>query len=71
MRRACVQAGRRKGDEEIGRAIMTALACVPQLDPVVFEHMFHNNLQDLLMIVYLSNLTRTQLALADKIQNLL
>jgi translation initiation factor 3 subunit F len=34
-----------------------------------YEKMFNNSLQDLLMVVYLANLTRTQLKLAEKLQS--
>jgi translation initiation factor 3 subunit F len=66
-----VNSGEIKGDPDLGRAISNALAAVPHIDPSTFEKMFNQNIQDLLMIVYLSNLTRTQLALADKINGLL
>jgi translation initiation factor 3 subunit F len=63
--------GKIQGDPEIGRAISNALAAVPNTDSASFEKMFTGSAQDLLMIVYLSNLTRAQLALADKISALL
>lgn len=44
-----------------------AAAAVPSVDPRVFDKMFNDSLQDLLMIVYLSQLTRTQLAIAEKL----
>lgn len=66
-----VKSGEIQGDPDLGRAISNALAAVPHIDPSTFEKMFTQNIQDLLMIVYLSNLTRTQLALADKINGLL
>jgi len=63
--------GKKAGDKEIGRAIAHAIASVPSIDVAAYEKMFNSNIQDLLMVVYLSNLTRTQLALADKINLLL
>ena len=36
--------------------------------PEVFDKMFNDNLQDLLMVMYLSNLTKTQLTIAEKLQ---
>jgi translation initiation factor 3 subunit F len=63
--------GKIQGDSEVGRAIVAALTSVPLLEAASFEKMFNNQVQDLLMIVYLANLTRTQLALADKINGLL
>jgi len=63
--------GKVKGDPEIGRAISAALASVPNLDTHSFEKIYSSNMQDLLMILYLSNLSRAQLALSDKISGLL
>ena len=40
-------------------------AAVPRVRPEAFDRAFNNSLQDLLMVVYLSNLTRTQLAITD------
>jgi translation initiation factor 3 subunit F len=66
-----VKSGEIKGDPDLGRAISHALSAIPHLSPQTFEEMFNQDIQDLLTIVYLSNLTRTQLALADKINGLL
>jgi len=62
-----VLAGRTPKDDSIGKEIFKALAAVPRMDPDVFGKMFNDRLQDMLMVVYLSNLTRTQLSIADKI----
>jgi len=59
--------GKVKGDPLVAAAITTALASVPNVDPATFQSMFNAQIKDLLMVMYLSNLTRTQLALADKI----
>jgi len=67
---ASVTDGKVKSNPEIGRAIAEALAAVPRLEPERFKRMFNNTIQDLLMVVYLANLTRTQVALADKITGL-
>jgi len=56
------------GDENIGRAIAHALSAIPTMDAETFERIFNSNVQDLLMIMYLSNLARLQLSLADRIQ---
>lgn len=63
-----VKSGEIKGDERIGRAIVHALEAVPAMSPESASKVFSANIQDLLMVVYLSNLTRAQLALSDKIQ---
>ena len=59
--------GRTEPDITLGRRIADTLASVPRIDPVVFDSMFNDSLQDLLMVVYLSQLTRTQLAIAEKL----
>jgi len=61
-----VQAGEISGDPVLGRQIANALSQVPYFSPTVFNE----NVQDLLMIVYLANITRTQIALASKIHTL-
>jgi translation initiation factor 3 subunit F len=60
--------GELKQDNRIGRFISKALRNLPKFDAATLETIFSNNLQDLLMVVYLSNLTRTQLILAEKLQ---
>jgi len=66
-----VQSGSVKPDAEVGRQIVQALSVVPHLDQARFQKMFSNSIQTMLMVVYLANLTRTQVALADKITSLL
>lgn len=54
-------------DPEVGRQIADTLASVPRVRPEVFDRLFNDSLQDLLMVTYLSNITRTQLAIAEKL----
>jgi translation initiation factor 3 subunit F len=54
-------------DPEVGRQIADTLASVPRVRPEVFDRLFNDSLQDLLMTTYLSNITRTQLAIAEKL----
>jgi len=63
--------GGKDGDPEVGRAVANALATIPHMDSAAFEKLFNSNVQDLLMVIYLSNLTKAQLALADKMNSLL
>lgn len=63
--------GKVEGDSEIGLMLSHAIAAVPHLNAADFDQMFSGNIQDLLSILYLSNVTRTQLAIADKINGLL
>mgnify|MGYP003949586737 CR=1 FL=1 len=62
-----VLAGKTEQNDAVGKEIFKALAAVPRMDPEVFGKIFNDRLQDMLMVVYLSNLTRTQLAICDKI----
>ncbi|KAI8070582.1 maintenance of mitochondrial structure and function-domain-containing protein [Gilbertella persicaria] len=52
----------------IGRYIMDTVSVVPKVDSTAFEKMFNSHLQDLLMVVYLANMTRTQLSVAERLQ---
>jgi len=56
------------GNSNIGRYLSEAVSSLPRIEPSAFEKMFNNSLQDLLLVVYLANLTRTQLTLAEKLQ---
>jgi translation initiation factor 3 subunit F len=66
-----VQSGAIKGDRDIGMTIAQAVAVIPHFSGTAFEKMFAQNSQDLLMVLYLTNVTRTHLILADKINYLL
>lgn len=64
-----VVAGEEEADHEIGRRIADTLASVPRIRPEVFDRIFNDNLQDLLMVSYLSSLTKTQLAIAERLNS--
>jgi len=55
----------------VGQAIHDAISAIPKIDPGRFKKLLNGTVQDLLMVVYLANLTQTQVALADKITGLL
>jgi len=55
-------------NSSIGRFLAETISGLPRLEPSQLEKMFNNSLQDLLLVVYLANLTRTQLTLAEKLQ---
>ncbi len=57
-------------DAKLGRFLTEAVAGLPKVEPRQFEQMFNNSLQDLLMAVYLANLTRAQLSLGERLQSL-
>jgi len=59
-----------KPNTNIGRFLADTIASLPRIDSAQFDKMFNNSLQDLLMVVYLANLARTQLVLSEKLQYL-
>jgi len=59
-----------EGDTNVGRFLASAISALPKLEPSELERLFNNNVQDLLLVVYLANLTRTQLALSEKLQRI-
>jgi len=58
-----------KGEEtanaEVGRLLAETMATVPKIDSPAFQKMFSKSMKDLLMVVYLANLTQTQLKISD------
>eukprot|EP00928_Gymnodinium_smaydae_P086933 TRINITY_DN71318_c0_g1_i1.p1 TRINITY_DN71318_c0_g1~~TRINITY_DN71318_c0_g1_i1.p1 ORF type:complete len:405 (-),score=66.71 TRINITY_DN71318_c0_g1_i1:189-1325(-) len=62
-----VQDGKVTGDTAVGRGLTAQLCAEPVVDTESMQSVCDNSLKDSLMIVHLSNLTRTQIALAEKI----
>merc|ERR1712187_419143 len=62
-----VAEGKGEGDVAVGRGLTTALCSEPVIDLEALENLCQSSLQDSLMVVYLSNLTRTQISIAEKI----
>jgi translation initiation factor 3 subunit F len=52
---------------EMGRIILDTISSVPRIRTDVLDQVFHDTLQDLLMVSYLSNVTRTQITIAEKL----
>lgn len=59
--------GKVEADDAIGRQIADTLSSVPRIRPEMFDKMYNESLQDLLMVTYLSNITRTQLTISEKL----
>lgn len=59
--------GRVTPDNNIGRFIADTLTSVPKLPPTAFDKLFNDRIQDNLLLVYLSSLTRMQLSIAEKL----
>ncbi|KAI9295865.1 Mov34-domain-containing protein [Neoconidiobolus thromboides FSU 785] len=62
--------GNTPSNAAIGRYLMDTIAMVPKIDIEHFDKMFSSHVQDLLMVVYLSNITRAQLAITDSFNTL-
>jgi translation initiation factor 3 subunit F len=59
--------GESSPDAQVGRCLMKLVNSVPKVSSQDFEDMINCQMKDLLMIVYLSNLTKTQLILGEKL----
>jgi len=62
-----VLAGREEADSSVGRTLQDLVQSVPKMDTDQFEAMLNSNMRDLLMVIYLSQLTKTQLQLNEKL----
>jgi len=59
--------GRVAPDNKIGKFISDAVGSLPKLPPSDFDKLVNDSLQDHLLMLYLSSITRTQLSLAEKL----
>lgn len=66
-----VTKGQATAEPAVVRLLQQLVASAPRLPTDSFGKMFNTQVQDMLTIVYLANLTRTQLALAEKLQSTL
>jgi translation initiation factor 3 subunit F len=65
-----VHAGKVQGDLAVGRGLTAQLCSEPVIATEAIENLCKTSLQDSLMVVYLSNLTRTQISMTENIQAL-
>merc|ERR1719478_638587 len=63
-----VTKGEATAEPAVVRLLQQLVASAPRLPTESFGKMFNTQVQDMLTILYLANLTRTQLALAEKLQ---
>lgn len=66
-----VVAGKIPSDHEVGRQIANLIARCPRIKPELFVDSFNKSLHDLLAVIYLSDLIRTQMAIGEKIGSVL
>ena len=62
-----VISGKVTPNKTIGRKLVKLFSSLPPENPQIFRNMFNDSIQDLLLVVHLSNLTQTQLQVAEKI----
>ncbi|XP_018017383.1 eukaryotic translation initiation factor 3 subunit F-1 [Hyalella azteca] len=62
-----VLAGKCPADSQIGRELTRMVNQVPQMAAGEFEEMLNTNMKDLLMVVYLSQLTKVNVSLNEKL----
>uniref|UniRef100_A0A8C8YF04 MPN domain-containing protein n=1 Tax=Prolemur simus TaxID=1328070 RepID=A0A8C8YF04_PROSS len=65
-----VLSGKVSAHNTVGRSLMSLVNQVPKIAPDDFETMLNSNINDLLMVTYLANLTQSQIALNEKLVNL-
>uniref|UniRef100_A0A8B9EHE6 Eukaryotic translation initiation factor 3 subunit F n=1 Tax=Anser cygnoides TaxID=8845 RepID=A0A8B9EHE6_ANSCY len=65
-----VLSGKAAADNTVGRFLMDLINQVPKISPEDFETMLNSNINDLLMVTYLANLTQSQIALNEKLLSL-
>jgi len=62
-----VMDGSQTPDNAVGRKLLDLVHSVPKMTPDEFEKMTNSNMKDLLMVIYLTQLTKTQLQLHAKL----
>jgi len=65
-----VQSGREKPNNAVGRKLLELVYSVPKMTPDEFDKMINSNMKDLLMVIYLTQLTKTQLQLHEKLSTI-
>ena len=63
-----VTKGSTTADAEIISLLQKAVNAAPSLHSSAFDKIFNTQVQDMLVVVYLANLTRAQLALSERLQ---
>ncbi|KAK9755714.1 hypothetical protein RND81_01G045100 [Saponaria officinalis] len=54
-------------NNEVGRFLVEAVSSLPKIDAPAFDKLVNDSLQDQLLLLYLSSITRTQLSVAEKL----
>ena len=62
-----VLSGQERPDNAVGRKLLDLVHSVPKMTPEEFGRMAASNMKDQLMVIYLTQLTKTQLQLHEKL----
>ncbi|KAL2914072.1 hypothetical protein HK105_206330 [Polyrhizophydium stewartii] len=54
----------------LGRHLLDTVSTIPRIEPDEFAKVFNSHMQDILMVLYLANLTRTQLAITERLHKM-
>ncbi|XP_057868245.1 eukaryotic translation initiation factor 3 subunit F isoform X2 [Cryptomeria japonica] len=54
-------------ENNVGRYLMDTMAAIPKMSSDAFDKLFNDSIQDLLLVIYLAGLTKSQLTLAEKL----
>jgi len=54
-------------DSQVGRSLLELVQLIPNMTSEQFDEMLNSNVRDLLMVIYLSQLTKTHLSLNEKL----
>lgn len=65
-----VISGKVSMDSNVGRSLMKIIDSIPILDAQTFDTLMTNQMNDLLMVSYLSNLVKTQITLNEKLASI-
>jgi translation initiation factor 3 subunit F len=67
---AAVVAGRQRGSVAVGRSLSDAVGSVPRFSREELEKLVQDNQNDMMLTLYLSNLVRAHIALADRLETM-
>jgi len=65
-----VLTGKETPNNSVGRKLLDLVYSVPKMNADEFEKMINSNMKDLLMVIYLTQLTKTQLQLHEKLSTI-
>jgi len=66
-----VNEGKVQGDPEVGKSIKKVLSMAPSIDEGQFKELMDNYKQDVVMVMYLSNLANSQNLISEKLSKIL